>query len=257
MSSSPNEVPINLTNEPHSDTTYLEKIPLRAVKGTYYYFVRSQDLKGNIGEYSEPLKITLPDKIPPAFPMITSVQPTEQGDLQINIKLPKDEDATSLRYKRITDKKDTSDWILHALQSQIQDSTVSHRHSYSYIIQTLDDSGNHSISRITASRTPFPKTLDISKAKIQLNRIKETADGSIYDVSWSGLPANTEKVRLFKKEGDSPYYEIGKFTPSLKQIKTKSLMNYTVHRWAIRIIDTEGNKSNLLESDILYVKPKN
>ncbi|MDA9214136.1 hypothetical protein N9P12_03005, partial [Bacteroidia bacterium] len=123
MSSSPNEVPINLTNEPQVDTSYLEKIPLRAVKGTYYYFVRSQDLKGNIGDYSEPLKITLPDKIPPAFPMITAIQPTNQGNLQISLNLPKDEDATSMRYKRITDQRDTSDWIMHALQSQMYEST--------------------------------------------------------------------------------------------------------------------------------------
>jgi len=255
MSSSPNEVPINLTNEPQVDTSYLEKIPLRAVKGTYYYFVRSQDLKGNIGDYSEPLKITLPDKIPPAFPMITAIQPTNQGNLQISLNLPKDEDATSMRYKRITDQRDTSDWIMHALQSQIMDSTVSHKHRYSYIIQTIDDAGNHSISQVTASKKPFPKIINISKAKIQLNRIKETADGSIYNINWNGLPANTEKIRLFKKEGDSPYYEIGKFAPSLKQIKTKALMNYTVHRWAIRIVDAEGNNSNFLESDILYVKP--
>lgn len=255
MSSSLEESPINLTVAPIHDTVFMEKIPLKNVKGIYYYFVRCQDLKGNIGEYCQGLEIKLPDQIAPAFASIKNLTPTDNGDLLIQLNLPRDNDAKFLRFKRIVNNQDTSEWITQPIKNTILDTVVSHNNVYSYIVQTVDEAGNPSISQFTMGKHPAPRRINLAKTSIEIIKIKESKKGVYYGLRIAGIPQNTKKIELFKKEGDAPYYEIGRFGPENTEIATGRLPFYTVQKWAIKITDSEGNKSDVLESEVIYVKP--
>lgn len=247
-----NSKPINLSETIQIDTFFTEKISPKQISGNLFYSVKSIDLKGNHSNWSDPIKIEIPDKIPPSFAVISSITPTEDGSIRIDIILPNDQDATNLAYRKIINSTDTTIWTTQPLNGQIIDVDVSPNKTYQYQIKVVDKALNESKTTISGTISPFPRKINTDNIKL----IAEINKDRKINVSWDGLPGNIKMIKFYKQSGVEPFYEIAKFGPDRKSLVTEKMPAYTVHKFAIKLIDNEGNYSDLIESNTVYIAEK-
>ncbi|MCX7930886.1 MAG: hypothetical protein N2663_09250 [Chlorobi bacterium] len=149
--------------EPVTDTTFVETLPLASVPITYWYRIRAVDRRGNTSPWSLPVRVVLPDVVPPQRPQLEEAVP---GDGIITLRWsqpqPERDVAGFFIYRRDDDGNDVllTRTGLPATARIYADSNVRAGVYYGYAVVAYDSAGNRSkpSRRITAKcydlRTP-------------------------------------------------------------------------------------------------------
>lgn len=153
-----------------TDTTFIETLPITSGRTTYWYRIRVVDRHGNRSRWSLPVRIVLPDIVPPQRPQLEEVVP---GDGVMTLRwlqpLAEDDVAGFLVLRR--EGESTTDVLLTPLglpadARRYTDSTVRAGVLYSYSVVAFDSAGNRSkpSRRISAqcydTRTPPVPEID-------------------------------------------------------------------------------------------------
>lgn len=165
--------PIQLTTATIQDTTYFHHLPLDMLHLDAYYQVQAEDDAGNRSDRCDPVKIVLPDTVPPAKPsIISTISDFEGVSLHLSLSSSNDVQAQTL-WRRVDS---TSSWIVldslldqyNGTQYVYRDTTLTAGLKYYYKISAIDSSTNQSYSDpAEAARTdnkikPGPVDCEIS-----------------------------------------------------------------------------------------------
>jgi hypothetical protein len=164
------------------DTVFVETLPIASGRTTYWYRIRAVDLHGNRSPWSLPLRVELPDVVPPQRPQLEEAIPGD-GVITLRWSQPQVESDVAGFYilRRQDDSRDVvmTPEGLPAHARSFTDSSVRAGVFYSYAVVAFDSAGNRSrpSRRISAqcydTRTPPVPEIDT---------IVVTADG--VTVTW-------------------------------------------------------------------------
>ncbi len=153
-----------------TDTTFIETLPIASGRTTYWYRVRVVDRHGNRSRWSLPVRIVLPDIVPPQRPQLEEVVPGD-GVMTLRWSQPLAEDDVAGFLVLRREGESTTDALLTPLglsanARTFTDSTVRAGVFYSYSVVAFDSAGNRSkpSRRISAqcydTRTPPVPEID-------------------------------------------------------------------------------------------------
>jgi hypothetical protein len=164
------------------DTVFVETLPIASGRTTYWYRIRAVDLHGNRSPWSLPLRVELPDVVPPQRPQLEEAIPGD-GVITLRWSQPQVESDVAGFYilRRQDDSRDVvmTPKGLPAHARSFTDSSVRAGVFYCYAVVAFDSAGNRSrpSRRISAqcydTRTPPVPEIDT---------IVVTADG--VTVTW-------------------------------------------------------------------------
>jgi fibronectin type 3 domain-containing protein len=153
-----------------TDTMFIETLPIASGRTTYWYRVRVVDRHGNRSRWSLPVRIVLPDIVPPQRPQLEEVVPGD-GVMTLRWSQPLAEDDVAGFLVLRREGESTTDALLTPLglpadARTFTDSTVRAGVFYSYSVVAYDSAGNRSkpSRRISAqcydTRTPPVPEID-------------------------------------------------------------------------------------------------
>lgn len=153
-----------------TDTTFIETLPIASGRTTYWYRVRVVDRHGNRSRWSAPVRVVLPDIVPPQRPQLEEVLPGD-GVMTLRWSQPLAEDDVAGFLVLRRDGESTTDVLLTPLglpadARQYTDTNVRTGIFYSYSVVAFDSAGNRSkpSRRISAqcydTRTPPVPEID-------------------------------------------------------------------------------------------------
>jgi len=157
-----------LTGSTVLTNNYTDSINIKTLSKKVYYKILAVDQRQNWSGFSEILEVKRPDVVPPASPLITSINSTSDGiELEWN-KSPGDDVMWQLIYRN---KEGSRDWELAekltAEATTFKDSLVTPDVLYRYLVMAVDSAGNESKpgkavgGRMPASKLEVVKNLDV------------------------------------------------------------------------------------------------
>jgi fibronectin type 3 domain-containing protein len=157
-----------LTGSTVLTNNYTDSINIKTLSKKVYYKILAVDQRQNWSGFSEILEVKRPDVVPPASPLITSINSTSDGiELEWN-KSPGDDVMWQLIYRN---KEGSHDWELieklTAEATTFKDSLVTPDVLYRYLVMAVDSAGNESKpgkavgGRMPASKLEVVKNLDV------------------------------------------------------------------------------------------------
>lgn len=223
------------------DTVYSDSINIKTLTKEIYYKVKAEDVRQNMSAFSEALKLTRPDVIPPVSPVMKAIK-DDKGQPQIHWVNSSSEDVAQhyierkLRndtlFSRLTKLELTTD-----VRSAYTDKTVEPGHTYVYRILAEDESGLVS----PPSKTMLFKVDSGIEEQIKLKRRLQTDKVKL---SWKITSEKTvdrvviyrsvnhAAMQLYDNTNEEVYYD--------KRLSPKKQYQY-----AIKAIYTDGSSSAL------------
>jgi hypothetical protein len=153
-----------------TDTTFIETLPIASGRTIYWYRIRAVDRHGNRSRWSAPVRVVLPDIVPPQRPQLEEVVPGD-GMIVLHWSQPMAERDLAGFYVLRREADRTVDLLLtpQGIPAEVRtfiDSSVRAGVLYSYSIVAFDSAGNRSkpSRRISAqcydTRTPPVPEID-------------------------------------------------------------------------------------------------
>ncbi|WP_460968718.1 fibronectin type III domain-containing protein [Spirosoma migulaei] len=232
-----------------TDTMYTDTLPTRSLTRQAYYKLVAIDLTNNYSDFSEPIEVAIPDKIPPATPIIKAISVTDQGvRLDIVPSLSSDVVEHAI-YRRQPDRP----WQLvrkltgaPQMDVLVVDSSAVHQSQYEYSVLARDAGGRQSARSFIVPITyvnlkqlalPAPTGLravyDPQRKAIRVDWAARPPAGKYHFVVYRTV--NNEGLSLYKSTFDS----------SLNDEKLSQSGRYT---YAVRLVSDD--RQSILSSEI-------
>lgn len=176
---------------------YIDSIEVMTLTKDIYYKLMAIDFRGNQSAYSEPLKLTRPDLIPPSPPVFKSCE-QEVDKIQINFANSSSDDVANTFLQR---KRDAKDWETIFNSSKrggnelFYDTTSICSETYLYRLYSQDESGlmsysdTISLSCIDSGKRPDIKDIELTQVE---NSIQLKWEYDFYD--------KVKSVMVYRKE---------------------------------------------------------
>jgi chitodextrinase len=165
-----------------TDTTFVETLPLASVPVAYWYRIRAVDRQGNRGAWSLPVRVVLPDVVPPQRPQLEEAIP---GDGVITLRWSQPQPESDVAGFSILRRDDDGNDVpltptgLPAAARTFTDSSVRAGVLYTYAVVAYDSAGNRS----KPSRRISAKCYDLRTPPVpEVDTLIVTADG--VTVTW-------------------------------------------------------------------------
>ncbi|MBO0929424.1 fibronectin type III domain-containing protein [Fibrella aquatilis] len=130
-----------------TDSAFVDTLPLRTLTRQAYYKLVAVDLSNNHSLFSEPIVVDIPDKVPPATPVIKNAVVLNSG-IQLTLIPSLSEDVTKHTLYR---REQGSGWQpIRTIPGNPQgiithfDSTLTHQQTYEYSLIATDGGGRQS-----------------------------------------------------------------------------------------------------------------
>ncbi len=143
----PDSMPTVVSRELITDTTFVEALPLASKPVTYWYRIRAVDSAGNRSPWSVPVRVVLPDVVPPQRPQLEEAIP---GDGVITLRWSQSQiDGDVAGFYILRRQEESRDVLLtpNGLPADARtftDSSVRAGNFYSYAVVAYDSAGNRS-----------------------------------------------------------------------------------------------------------------
>lgn len=247
----PNEEFVEATKKILTQPFFTDTLVVRTLAKNIYYEVTAVDIVYNNSNYSNPIKIKRPDKIPPVKPLFTTITQNSRGIL-LNWVTSSSDDVINyeLTRKVIATNATTILKIWQPADSIISfmDTIVSNNNKYIYTLHVHDDSNNESqqSSHTIEYVSGIPPI--ISNIKSKVDREQQSIE-----LLWNYPQSGIDRFIIYKaKKGDA--LRIYKTLPaqvSLFKDKDSKIGNTYIYKIkAVFKNGTESPMSNNLE--IIY-----
>lgn len=160
------------------DTVFAEWLPIASTPVTYWYRVRAVDRDGNRSPWSVPIRVVLPDIVPPQRPQLEEVVPGD-GTMTLRWSQPTGDVDLAGYYVFRRELESTADVLLTptGLSADVRtytDSSVRAGVFYSYSVVAYDSAGNRS----KPSRRISARCYDVRMPPVpEIDTLIVTADG--------------------------------------------------------------------------------
>lgn len=233
--------------QPQENTIYEQQIPLVS-KETYVYKVAAVDTSFNRSAFSVPVKVQLPDVVPPEVPHLKDVYALD-GFIKIEWLSHSGQDIqqyTLLRSEGDSEFRQLA--TLSASSNEYTDREVKPGITYNYQIQATDSAGNTS----APSPTLTSSVREMEGSTITALKGKYRKRQSTIQLEWE--VTHSEKLKGFVIYQAQDSKELRPITGLLKErtFNTKPMLPGNNYQYQVRAFDHSGNvfKSKIFEITI-------
>lgn len=228
-----------------SENYYQDTIPLETLSRQIYYKVLAEDYSGNFSDFSDVLKLTRPDIVPPVTPLVINAiqdagnvhiwwSPSPSKDVFVYRIFRKQEDAELWDLVHFLDPDEVEEHIAFT------DSPAPSPIPYQYGIEAIDFAGNTSgLSRLLSFRVRGSPVPDIP---IELTAEFDEENRQV-NLKWSCESPFPYYVILLRSTGESPLVPVTTVDSSTTVFTDRRLSNGTSLSYVIRLQLEDGRQS--------------
>ena len=185
-----------LTGNTVLTNSYADSINIKTLSKKIYYKILAVDQRQNWSGFSEILEVKRPDVVPPASPLITSVNNDPSGIIIEWNQSPGDDVMWQLIYRN---KEGSRDWELTekltAEATTFKDSLVTSKVLYRYLVLAVDSAGNESRpGKAVGGRMPASKLEVVKDLKAVFDSKKNAVK-----LQWT-YPRNDVVFMIYRKK---------------------------------------------------------
>jgi len=245
----------NLSNKPLLDTVFIDTLNLKVLTRDIFYKVVAVDAYFNHSDFSEPLKLTKPDLIPPVAPVFTNYKVSEKG---IRLTWAQSSSLDAYSHQLYRRPRGTSSWQqineFFSLDEYFTylDSLGEKGVTYEYKIQATDLSGLQSPVAYTLTL----KAIDFSQKPTvrNVNAVQNTEEDNVL-IRWTYPVDGNYKFRLYRAVNGGPFSlleDVEKDKTSYVDPKTGPGKTY---EYAVKALFADGKSSGF--GDVAQVTTEN
>ncbi len=240
---------MQITELPVEDPFLFDVVPLETLTRNTYYCVVAVDKSGNHSKYSVPVKVELPDIVPPTAPVIDSYKLTNEK-VSIDFIASSSNDVAKYDFCR---KKENGNWILlKSIKAEdvkdgkifVEDSTIETSVNYSYAMRTVDKSG---LSSEFSSELPILlRNRGLQYADFNLNVKQKNANNlPMAIISWNKMTVNNNDFHyvIYKKKNNEFWRILNSFGNDEIKAVDKNVSAGNTYMYKIAIFINGGKKS--------------
>lgn len=237
----------NLSNRPIFDTVFRDTLNIKVLTRDIFYKVVAVDGYYNHSEFSEVIRLTKPDVVPPVAPVFTEYKVSREG-IQLSWAQSSSKDVTLHHlYRR---EKDTEDWqeiqtfdTLTTYQTYLDDNLMRGA-TYEYSIKAEDQSGL--ISDISYTLTL--KAIDFSsKPKVAQLTPSPDAENKQIQLTWAYPVEGDYVFRLYRAVNGGPFNTLQTLPNDIRQFTDRRLSVDRQYEYAIKAVFDDGKDSGFGE----------
>jgi hypothetical protein len=225
--------------------TFTDSVNLNTLTKEVYYKVIAVDKNFNTSDYTPPLKLMRPDKIPPAPAIFTKAKMNlEKEEINLEWENSPSTDVARMRLMRKS-KKDTNqfllkEWKATQIPSAYTDNAGLLGQTYTYLLEVSDSTGNtsHNISPSVFFETGVRKAVgnlsgvaDREKRKIRL--------------SWQYEALEVVKTIIYRASGNYPMRILETLEGNPGQYEDKDITLNTTYIYKIKLFFKNGIQTQL------------
>ncbi len=242
VANSPDQVFIRRNTRVVRDTIWQDTLALNTLTEEIYYRIAAVDLRSNVSDFSEILRLEKPDTIPPTAALFSNYSVSDSSIVLEWVN----SNSRDLVYHELFRKSDTQDWQsiakFYGLETQYEDSQIQAATLYTYKIEAVDDA---------QLRSPSVELLSVSSKPASLDALPpleiRTADNSPEIELYLRLPANLSglaQIVIYKSEDGTNFSRFSTQAAAyVLSLTDKDLRANQSYAYKYRLYFKDGRKS--------------
>ena len=224
-----------ITVAPVQDTVFKDLIQLKTLSEKVYYRLMAIDKRQNHSNFSEIFEIKRPDVVPPATPVIQTIESDSNGICLTWLLSSSSDVLHNIIYRK---EKSESKWeqIVQLNDSSVSfcDTSAKSQIIYNYTVRSMDGAGNESttIGLVVSGKYRAKKQ--------QLNLHVELSRGrQEIQLTWNDIQ-NLERAIVYRSEGEEALKVYASFNPTGNSFIDKKIKPDTDYTYLIKIVTSQG-----------------
>lgn len=234
-----------LTGAPIETSTFTDQLDLNTLNERVYYRVMALDVNQNHSGLSEPLAITLPDKVKPQPPVFRPAKSKLEG---VSLQWIRSSSTDVVRYNLYRKEPDKPGWELirtlpadsDTLYNCIDDNARPGQINH-YTVVAIDDAGLESTPASPVSGGAIDQSL---RPAVRWKKPKVSIELNQLTISWEYGHSKVAYFKVYRSVGDRPPVLFRSVEGHLRQF-THELIPGEYYRYRIMALFTDGRKSAL------------
>jgi fibronectin type 3 domain-containing protein len=239
---SPEEEYMQITASPAAFSDYRDKILLKTLTEDVYYKVAAIDHRDNISAFSEPLKISKPDLVPPVPPVFKSYT-TNENRIHLEWINSISRDVVEYRLTRLDQEQNINQLPLEAGQNTFDDNEVIPGITYTYLLKAKDDGGLYS----TASEIHVQAFSTGIKPAIKKIKAKADKTAKAIFLTWDYPLPEVSRFLIYRKKNDEPMRLFKDAAAEAKGFTDTDLSVNNIYHYQIKAVFINDDESELSE----------
>jgi hypothetical protein len=240
-----------ITRKAIRDTSFQFKTTLKTLTEDMFLKVMAEDNRFNPSDYSEHIKVTRPDTIPPAPPVIKGYTIKDEC---IELRWAKSMSSDVVKHIIQRTKAGKNDWqtlVSIGNEEAVEfwcDSSAVPGVMYEYNVAAVDEAGN-------ISRKGKSIHLQMSEKKV-VGAVKNfkgsiNRDQNKINLTWALPDKEIKLIYIYRKEGDGPLKTYKTFNKGTEAFTDEKVFINTTYEYAVRLIYTDGKSSKFSERIVI------
>ncbi|MEL6533867.1 MAG: hypothetical protein AAFQ98_00580 [Bacteroidota bacterium] len=241
---------VQMTEEPLTDNSWVDTINLNSLTENIYYALVAVDQRYNESILSESLTLTRPDIVPPAAPVLTTLDAAETGVHLHYIASASEDVASYIIYRR---GKNDAGWVPLKEQSaeeagEYLDESVTPNIPYAYTVVAVDDSGLES-EPSRPKKGVFVRTM----AEIQPENLQVAIDREALTIrlTWK-YDGAAQEFKVLRGPSEDQLFLYRTVTGGQRLFLDENLTLDTQYVYGIQAIDPAGLPSNIILTKVAF-----
>ena len=242
-----------LTNEPVRDNTFQDTISMKDLNASVFYKIFAVDQRQNRSVFSEVLKITKPDLIPPSAPVFKNFSVTSRG-IELAWHNSSSHDAAMHQlYRKL---KDTDQWELLAefqrkgneREGTYIDAEMQEQGIVSYILRAKDNAGN--LSEPAKSPELMHPGITDPAAILLTRKSADSGKGEIV-LGWTLPKREIKYVRIYRETKENSYTLFETLPGNAELFRDYGLRIGNQYKYRIQLVYMNGEISGF-SNEVLF-----
>lgn len=242
----------NITPELYQDTVFRDTVNLNRLTSSIYYQIAAADRNYNHSARTEPLRIVLPDTIPPVKPLFSNILVTDTAVYLSWIPSSSADAVKQILYRSENNGKFVQWKIIdNNTIHNLTDHDIQINGVYSYKIETLDIYGNSSgfPAEVSGKIYDVGKRLAISGFKATYNQDKKRVI-----LNWNYPPSDKYHYVIYRSYNGSSFRVYHSVDGILNAYEDYDLPGKGTYEYAVVAYYMDGGSSGLTKKLIVEVK---
>jgi hypothetical protein len=249
VANGPDEVFIRKNSNILRDSIWKDTIAINTLTEEIYYKIAAVDVRSNVSDFSDEIKLKKPDKIAPAAPVFKDFK-VDSSYIQLFWINSNSKDVVTHILRRRTNGQPWTDVAkITDFDTKFNDKNVEPKTQYEYKIVAIDDDGNESVSATSLKASTLPSKENLSPLKITMddkNKLTLSLEATI-------AKEDVSQIVIYKSISKGDFQRWKTVSPATTMQSTDSIINtYKSLAYKYRIFYKDGHKSDY--SPVLLVE---
>lgn len=236
------EQPVRINEDLVTKSGYSDSVMVKTLTKDVYYWVVAMDKRYNLSGYSTPLKLSRPDRVPPAAPSFTQVIPATD---QVCLHWRPSPSHDVVQYTLLRVKKEEKGSMTTILEVSAQDEVTEFcdqdlqpDRAYEYLLYVRDSAGNRSEFVIVGTETLKGQVDEIKGFSAQVDR-----ENQRITLSWEYDTAITSRFLLYRSAGEGPMRLYKTLPGQEARFVDRQLVINSEYTYKIKAVHKDGSQT--------------